>query len=312
MNLIPSTDLKTGCEGLDHLLDGKRSVSVAVAFVSSAGAESLCTLLDRHESVEDLFLVARGAPITDPDALLMLKEKAGASISLIAGPQARFFHPKLWILEGEDDTLDVLSGSGNLTAGGLSQNREQFETVHLTDQQEIDSQWRRFAALTEGAITLEEMLDSVAWKEWKQQMPERRRLAKREADLDDRLASSAPKNMDKAKDALLADLWGIHDKTLKERLPKPEGGTYNPGHFRLELEGHRGVTDPVHIVGRICRRKTKGFDVIRNSGRWNLTVESLVVDPQKPYYELFKGPVRELSEARLREQFPDWPGPPSD
>src|SRR5690349_1057854 len=278
MDLVPSPDLKTGYEALDRLLTGKRSMSVAVAFVSCAGAESLCALLDSHPSVDELFLVARGAPITEPDALLILKEKVGASISLVTGPDARLFHPKLWILESEDDTLEVLSGSGNLTVGGLSQNREQFETAHVIDQHEIDAQWRRFAALTEGAITLEEMVGSVAWKEWEQQMPERRRLVKREEDLDERLASSAPKNMDKAKDTLRADLWGIHDKTLKEKLPKPEGGTYNPGHFRLELEGHRGVTDPVHIVGRICRRTTRGFGVIRNSGRWDLTVESLVVD----------------------------------
>lgn len=311
MKLVPSPDSKTGYEALDSLLDKKRSLSVAVAFVSRAGAESLCTLLDSHPKVEDLLLVARGAPITDPDALLMLKHKTGASISLIAGPPARLFHPKLWILEGEDGALDVLSGSGNLTGGGLCQNREQFEIAHVTDPQSIEAQWRRFTALTEGAITLEEMLGSVAWKEWQRQMPERHRLAKREEDLDKRLARSAPKNMDKAKDELRVDLWGIHDKTLRERLPKPDGGTYNPGHFRLELEGHRGVNDPVHIVGRICRRKTKGFDVIRSSGRWDLTVESLVVDPRREYYELFKGKVRELSERRLREEFPLWPGPPA-
>jgi len=310
MNLVPSPDSKTGYEALDRLLEGKQSVSAAVAFVSPAGAKSLCTLLDRHQSVQDLFLIARGAPITDPDALLLLKEEVGASISLVAGPQARLFHPKLWILEEESGALDVLSGSGNLTEGGLSQNREQFEIARVADQQEIDAQWRRFGALTEGAITLEEMVGSIAWKEWKRQMPERRRQAKREEDLDKRLAACAPKNMDKAKDALWTDLWGIHDKTLEEKLPKPEGGTYNPGHFRLELEGHRGVTDPVHIVGRICRRKTKGFNIIQESGRWDLTVESLVVDPEKDYYEFFKGKVRELSERRLREEFPEWPGPP--
>jgi hypothetical protein len=310
MGLVPSPGWEVGLEALDRLLEEKVSVSAAVAFVSRAGAGTLCALLDRHSGIEEVHIVARGAPITDPDALLMLKEKAGASISLLTGPEAVLFHPKLWLLEGEDGTLDVLSGSGNLTAGGLSDNREQFEVARVSDEQEIEAQWDRFAALTEGTVTLEEMLGSVAWKEWKQQLPERRQLAKRERQLDKRLAASAPKNMEEAKEALRRDLWGIHDRTLEEKLPKSEGGIYNPGYFRLELEGHRGVTDPVHIVGRICRRKTKGFDVIRDSGRWNLTVESLVVDPNKPYYELFKGKVRDLSEERLRQQFPDWLGPP--
>jgi hypothetical protein len=159
--------------------------------------------------------------------------------------------------------------------------------------------------LTEGAIPLEEMLDSVAWREWKRQLPQRRQIANRQKQLDEQLAKSAAKNMSGPKEELRKDLWGIHNRTLEEKLPKPEGGTYNPGHFRLELEGHRGVTDPVHIVGRICRRRTRGFDVIKAAGRQDLTVESLVVDPQKSYYELFKGEIRRLAEERLRKQFPD-------
>ena len=311
MDLVPSSDWETGFEALDRLLKEKLTVSAAIAFVSRAGAEALCTVLDRHGSIEEVHVVTRGAPITDPDALLMLKEKVGASISLVAGPEADLFHPKLYLLEAEDGTLDVLSGSGNLTKGGLSDNREQFEIARVTDEREVNAQWTRFAALTEGTVTLEEMVGSVAWREWKQQLPERRQLAKRKEQLDKRLADSAPKNMEEAKETLRRDLRDIHDRTLKEKLPKPDGGTYNPGHFRLELEGHRGVSDPVHIVGRICRRKTKGFGVIQDSGRWDLTVESLVADPRKPYYDLFKGSIRELSEQRLREEFPEWPGPPA-
>jgi|SRR5689334_14565613 len=136
----------------------------------------------------------------------MLRDQTGASISLVTGPEAVLFHPKLWLLEGREGTLEVVSGSGNLTAGGLCDNREQFEIAHVTDAQEIEAQWNRFAALTEGAVTLEEMLGSIAWKEWKQQLPERRQLAKRARQLDQRLASSAPKNMEKAKEELRRDV----------------------------------------------------------------------------------------------------------
>lgn len=311
MDLVPSSAFETGYKALNSLLEGKRSISAAVAFVTSTGVEALCALLTVHESVEDVLLVTRGAPITDPDALLTLRNETGASISLVTGPDARRFHPKLWLLEGEDESLDVLSGSGNLTEGGLSQNREQFEIAHLDDPREIDAQWRRFSTLGEGAVTLEDMIDSVAWKEWKLQLPKRRLLASQAKKLDQSLASSAAKNMNPAKVALHDDLWDLHKRILDEKLPKPDGDTYNPGHFRLELEGHRGVTDPAHIVSRICRRQTKGFNIIRDSGHWELTVESLVVDPRKKYYELFKGPIRELSERRLAEGFPQWPGPPA-
>jgi HKD family nuclease len=311
MDLVPSLGWETGLKALDRLLEGKRSVSAAVAFVSRSGAEALCGLIDRHSSVEDVYIVARGAPITDPNALLEIKETLGASVALIHGSDANQFHPKLWLLEADDGALDVLSGSGNLTKGGLSANREQFEVLQATDGGDIDAQWQRFASLTAGAVPLEDMLGSVAWREWELQLPQRRQLAAEQKRLDERLAKSAAENMNEAKDILRKDLWAIHNRTLAAKLPKPEGGTYNPGHFRLELEGHRGVTDPVHIVGRICRRRTKGFDIIKASGHVDLTVESLVVDPQRPYYELFKGDVRNLAEQRLKEQFPDWEPPAS-
>lgn len=306
--LVPSTDQENALEALDRAMTGRRSISGAVAFVSQAGVSLLGEVLSRHSSIEELHLVARGAPVTDPDALLMLKEEQGATVSVVVGAHASGFHPKLWLLEG-DDGLSAVSGSGNLTAGGLRDNREQFEVHEVSAAADIELQWQRFKTLVEGAITLEEMIGSIAWREWREQAQKREWLAREQKRLDDRLSSSPARNMEEAKRQLTQDLWGIHDKTLKEKLPKPDGDTYNPGHFRLELEGHRGVTDPVHIVGRICRRKTKGFDVIRNSRRWDLTVESLVVDPRNEYYELFKGTVRELSERRLREEFPEWPGP---
>jgi hypothetical protein len=238
----------------------------------------------------------------------MLQEDIGASVSVITGPEAITFHPKLWLLEGGDG-LHVLSGSGNLTEGGLFANREQFELFAISDEDGIEAQWQRFTALTDDAIALAEMVGSIAWREWNEQMQRRAWLEREQRTLDERLASSPSRDPAEAKKVLTGDLWRIHDQTVAEKLPHPDGGTYNPSGFRLEIEGHRGATDPVHIVGRLCRRQTSGFDVIMESGKWDLTVESLVVDPIKPYYELFKGKIRDLSEERLR-QFASWPGPP--
>jgi len=81
MELVPSSGWETGLNALDYPLEGKRSASAAIAFVSRSGAEALCRLIDRHSSVEYVYIVARGAPITDPNALLKLKETLGASNS---------------------------------------------------------------------------------------------------------------------------------------------------------------------------------------------------------------------------------------
>lgn len=305
---VPSPEWDDGLTALDRAMEGKRAISAAVAFVSRSGVSILAKLLKRHPQIEEIEVVARGAPITDPDALLMLRDDLGASVSVVTGADAQAFHPKLWLLLG-DDAMHVVSGSGNLTDGGLAGNREQFEIFKIDDEEGVEEQWKRFQALTRGAIALEEMIDSIAWREWRQQTQRRAWLAREQRALDKRLANSPTKNLEEAKKALKRDLWEIHDLTLREKLPKPDGGTYNPSGFRLEIEGHRGATDPVHVVGRLCRRQTRGFDVIKESNRWDLTVESLIVDPNKPYYELFKGDLRDLSEQRLK-QFPTWPGPP--
>lgn len=306
--LVPSPDRETALAALDQAMEGKRAMSAAVAFVSTGGVALLAELLQRHPHIEEINVVARGAPITDPDALLMLRDEVGAAVSVVVGPEALAFHPKLWLLSA-DDSLTVLSGSGNLTTGGLSTNVEQFELLELFEEKAIEAHRSRFAALTKHAMTLEEMIGSIAWREWKAQTKRRATLAREQAMLDQRLANSPARSMEKAKKELTDDLWHIHDQTVAEKLPHPGGGTYNPSGFRLEIEGHRGATDPVHIVGRLCRRQTSGFDVIKESKRWDLTVESLVVDPNRSYYDLFKGRIRDLSMERLR-QFPNWPGPP--
>jgi hypothetical protein len=306
--LVPSPDLPTGAAALDHLLPGKRSVSAAVAFVSRPGAKILATLLEQH-GVTELELVARGAPTTDPRALVELREKLHADVRVVAGAGAVRFHPKLWLLRSADG-LDVLSGSGNLTAGGLGDNREQFEILRLTDGAEQAEQERRFASLTAGSVPLEAMMGSIAWREWLNVAAERERLNREIVRLDERLARSPTLDVGRAEEALEKDLWRIHDLTVAAKLPDPNSETgrpYNPSGFRLELEGHRGATGPAHVVRRLCRQGTRGFEVILASGHWEFTVEALIVDPTTPYYELFRGELRERSEERLR-QFPNWPG----
>jgi hypothetical protein len=303
MGIVPSAPFEDGATALRALLPDKKWLRAAVAFASLDGVALLREILGESD-LELIQIVVRGAPVTDPAALPFLQEELGADVSVVCGPAAVRFHPKLWLLRGEAE-LDVLTGSGNLTTGGLQRNLEQFELLRVTAEPEIAAHEERFSALTADALPLDEVVGSIAWREWIRTQKDRSRLERELRRLEQRVLESPPRDRTMDKKALLDDLWDIHDRTVAERLPKRDGGAYNPSGLRLELEGHRGVSDPVLIVGRLCRRQTDGFDTILAADRPDLTVEALVVDPDKPYHSLFPAEIRDLSRERLN-QFPAW------
>lgn len=157
-DFVPSPEHANAEAALDRLLVGRVSMRAAVAFVTPSGVDLLAALLQRHPGIEELEVVARGAPITDPRALLTLRDRLGARVGVVVGAEAPGFHPKLWLLQGGDG-LGVLAGSGNLTAGGLRDNREQFELVEVHDPEEIEAHEQRFEDLTAGAVPLEELFE---------------------------------------------------------------------------------------------------------------------------------------------------------
>ncbi len=303
--IVPSDELSDGLSALRWSMDGAHSVSAAVAFVTASGVELLAQLLAEME-VEEMELVARAADVTDPDALLTLKEPHGVQVSVLIGRAATSFHPKLWLCR-TNDQLRVVAGSGNLTAGGLVGNQEQFEVLSLpSDSAEAQAQEERFALLVAGAVSLEEVEGSAIWHEWlavrKHQQPLRSRLRQMEKNLNERevkLSRAADKEV------LLADLYDIYHRTLDAKLPRQDGGTYVPGRFRIGIDRAADGGDPVELVTRLCRVQTGGFDVILTADRPDLTVEALVVDEGKPYHDLFMDKTCQLSAERLK-QFRSW------
>jgi len=273
-------------------------VRAAVAFVTRTGVELLAELLSRHPHVKELFIVARGAPITEPAALRALRDELDARVAVVVGATASRFHPKVWLLSGKDG-LWVLSGSGNLTAAGLRENREQFEILHASDTASIKVQEDRFDDLTAGAVPLDEFEGSIAWRTWVEQQARRRRLAEQIADLDQAVAESHSVSRERDKEDLMRDLWDIYDKTLAAKLRKKDGAVYVPGGLRLQLEGKRGSGEPVLIVKSLCRNGTEGFGTIEENNRRDLTVESLVVDETKSYHTLFPVETHRLARERL-------------
>jgi hypothetical protein len=145
-----------------------------------------------HSSPAMRFVV-RGAPITDPQAVVALSDLAPeVEVRVVMGARAERFHPKLWIAQAPD-VVRVLSGSGNLTASGLVDNYEQFELLHFALPAEGDAaerhrdRWLRFFGL---GSPLAEARGSPAWDAWTAQSAIRRRLANEVARLNRQLAGA--------------------------------------------------------------------------------------------------------------------------
>ncbi len=305
--LVPTADVPDGLAALDLLLSDADSVSIAVAFVSASGAGLLREALRRH-AVRDVALVARGAPVTDPDALIALRDDVGIGVSVVMEGDALRFHPKLWLAR-TDDRLTILSGSGNLTGGGLRGNREQFELLRVeVPSAAADAHERRFVELAAGALALEEVEGTAAWREWRLQLKQRRQLAAEQRRLDERLAATRGVDRTPHKQLLLSDLDALYAGAVDARLRRSDGQRYIPHRFREGIERARQLGDPVSLVGRMCHRQTEGFDVLLEADRYDLTVEALVVDRDKPYHSLFSAETRRRSRERLL-QFPSWTAP---
>lgn len=298
--LVPSTRAPTALALVHEQLGEAVSVSVAVAFVTNSGVDLLAAELAKRAPV-GLEVCARGAPITEQAALLRLRDDLGANVTLAVGRASARFHPKLWLVRSET-TLSVLSGSGNLTRGGLLDNVEQFEFRRFPiDSDVADQHERRYEELVAGAVPLDEVRTSPYWYEWERQARKRAQLERQLQELDDELVSRKAGGREADKLLLLADLQALYERTVAARLPRADGKSYVPSYFKRGLDNARAAGNPVPLVARICDRQTEGFDVILASGAPELTVEALVVDPDKPYHDLFSEKTRRLAQERLRK-----------
>lgn len=274
---IPTDDRVTALAALRQMMDGAMRLRAAVAFVTSSGVdliEKICT----EQPQLAIEVVARGAPITDPGALARMADQ-GVAVSVVVGSRAARFHPKLWLVD-RPDGLAVLAGSGNLTAGGLRDNQEQFELLHVSpsDTAAKAAQEARFDRLTRDAVSLALVRDSAYWRLWNRQLAKRRELRVQERELDDTLLRAADAGL--AVDALYVDLVDLYERT------KAEVG-YVASYFKRSIDESRGTTGPVPVVARLVKSPTTGFNRLAEAHRPDLMVEALVLDPLKPYHRLF-------------------------
>jgi hypothetical protein len=239
----------------------------------------------------------------------------------VADEAAHRFHPKLWLARGQDG-LRALSGSGNLTDGGLRSNDEQFEHLSLdaSESGPIAQHERRFEELTRHAVPLGQLRDTPFWTEWEKQEAARKELADQARRLDRQLAKNA--GADLAKTLLYEDLVELFEKTKDEvRIPDGKGGKkpYVATRFKQSIDrGHKtGLIVPA--VRGIVRRPTEGFGHLAEEERPDLMVETLVLDKDKRYHHLFTESTKEFARSNLetywqgRERPPesDRTGPPA-
>lgn len=301
---LPSVEYPNAGAALAAIARSNSTIRGAVAFVTMAGVEILARILEPLENVR-LEVTARAGDATQPKALERLSE-LGADVDVVIGDGYKRFHPKLWLVEAAGD-LTILSGSGNLTGGGLLTNEEQFELLRVrVGTTEAEHQLSRYESLTARALPLDEVRGTWIWDEWllllAQEELSRRQTRRREEHLNARkFHPSRTADLQE----LLVDLKDLYDRTVSAQLRRRDGGRYVPSRFLQGIHRAEKSGDPVPLVTRICRRTTDGYDIIATAGRRDLTVESLVVDGKKPYYDLFSEKTRAVCQERLLQFAPD-------
>jgi HKD family nuclease len=137
-------------------------LDAAVAYAKRSGVEALRAAMP---PVASRFVLGTGFALTDPVAVEEL-DRTGADVRLVIGSDelpAAGFHPKLYLIE-RGDSLFVFSGSGNLTAGGLRTNVEQYEEFEIPLHSAAAQMHReRFEHLWNMGTALEDLRRSGAW-----------------------------------------------------------------------------------------------------------------------------------------------------
>jgi HKD family nuclease len=273
-------------------------LKAAVAFVTLSGVEVLTEIL--RDWSGELELLARGAPITQPEALERLAQTE-ASVSAVIGQRARGFHPKLWMSEGPAG-VEVLSGSGNLTEGGMNGNDEQFELLDFApdETKEIALQRRRIDAFFAYGVPIEEIRGGSYWNRWIEISAKCAELERRALEFDIELLEIAGTPAENAR--LYADLLAIYEAAKAEVTITNDDGSERPyvaTRFKQAIDRGRREGTLVPVVSRIVNGPTEGFGRLAEAGRRDLMVETLVIDPNKIYHRLFIGRTKELAQANL-------------
>ena len=242
--------------------------------------------------------VTLGGVKAEPEALERLGQ-SGASVRAVIGRRAIGFHPKLWVSEGPN-AVEVLSGSGNLTEGGMTGNDEQFELLRFGEDERTATQRARIEAFLSYGIPISELRGGRYWKRWLEISAQSSELQRQTSKLDGELAEIAGTPAENTQ--LYADLLAIYEAAKAEvRITNDDGSErpYVATRFKQAIDQGQREGTLVPVVSRIVNGPTEGFGRLAEAGRRDLMVEALVVDLNKSYHRLFVGKTKELAQANL-------------
>jgi HKD family nuclease len=143
---------------------GASSLDLAVAHAKMSGVAELLASLPAHTRA----VIGLGFGLSDPEAVEHLA-KAGVEVRVVIDSltlSASRFHPELYVVTSTNE-VTVFSGSGDLTAGGLRDNVEQFEELRFTiGAPEARAQHDRFEHLWDKGTDLAVVRRRGEWDEY--------------------------------------------------------------------------------------------------------------------------------------------------
>lgn len=190
-DVVPGKAFVKATDALASMLADATILRIAVAYVTADGTEQFSKLLHAVGAPATVQVVTRAThTVASREDLVALQDKLGAEVHAFVGADARSFHPKVFLALTPAVT-SVLSGSGNLTRGGLITNREQFELLRLPVGQRPPGQrapepfetnagldlTRRWADYWQQSLPLSHALSHPAYAVWEQQAARRAELS---------------------------------------------------------------------------------------------------------------------------------------
>jgi hypothetical protein len=103
---------------------------------------------------------------------------------------------------------------------------------------------------------------------------------------------------------LYRDALEIYERARREvTIPRKDGSRqkYAANRYKQQVERAHAEHDLVSAIARIVNRRTQGFGHLEAANRPDLTVETLVLDPSKPYHRLFPATTVQVARERMAE-----------
>lgn len=189
-DVVPGGRFATGASALETMLADATVLRIAVAYVTGSGVRRLASILATAGHPGTVQVVTRATDTTASiEDLRSLETSLGAEVRALVGSGASRFHPKLYMTRTPTASF-LLSGSGNLTLGGLETNDEQFELLQQSAGPQRPGQraperfesaasndlTRRFSEYFNRAMPLSRALSHPSFLSWQEQSARRAEL----------------------------------------------------------------------------------------------------------------------------------------